>query len=180
MLVFLDFEASSLNKQSYPIEVGWVFEDGTGESHLIRPAAGWTDWDDEAEAMHGISLAQLASEGKPVGAVCERVVGLFEGNTVLASAPSWDGHWLSMLLRAAGKPRHLVRLRDSEEAFIEAAHRGLDPAADPGAIAGLIAEARTIVEAAPTEHRALADARREREIWLTVRELARQSRTKPN
>ena len=26
MLVFLDFEASSLGKRSYPIEVGWVFE----------------------------------------------------------------------------------------------------------------------------------------------------------
>ena len=40
MLVFLDFEASSLGKRSYPIEVGWVFEDGRSEAHLIRPAPG--------------------------------------------------------------------------------------------------------------------------------------------
>ncbi|MFT3810039.1 MAG: hypothetical protein QM698_08990 [Micropepsaceae bacterium] len=31
MLAFLDFEASSLSDNSYPIEVAWIFEDGTGE-----------------------------------------------------------------------------------------------------------------------------------------------------
>lgn len=34
MLVFLDFEASSLGKRSYPIEVAWVVEDGRSEAHL--------------------------------------------------------------------------------------------------------------------------------------------------
>jgi hypothetical protein len=50
MLAFLDFEASSLGKKSYPIEVAWVFEDGTSESHLIKPAPEWTDWDPAAQA----------------------------------------------------------------------------------------------------------------------------------
>jgi hypothetical protein len=36
--VFLDFEASSLRKNGFPIEIGWVFENGAAESHLIRPA----------------------------------------------------------------------------------------------------------------------------------------------
>lgn len=45
MVVFLDFEASSLAKLSYPIEVAWVFEDGASETHLIQPAPQWTDWD---------------------------------------------------------------------------------------------------------------------------------------
>jgi hypothetical protein len=40
MIVFLDFEASSLARHSYPIEVAWVFEDGASEAHLIRPAPG--------------------------------------------------------------------------------------------------------------------------------------------
>jgi hypothetical protein len=53
MKVFLDFEASSLSDRSYPVEVAWVFQDGRSESHLIRPATEWTDWDDEAEAIHG-------------------------------------------------------------------------------------------------------------------------------
>jgi hypothetical protein len=38
MRTFLDFEASSLSDESYPVEVAWVFEDGHAESHLIRPA----------------------------------------------------------------------------------------------------------------------------------------------
>ena len=38
MIVFLDFEASSLSDDSYPIEVGWAGEDGSTEQHLIRPA----------------------------------------------------------------------------------------------------------------------------------------------
>ncbi|WP_171905933.1 hypothetical protein [Sphingobium phenoxybenzoativorans] len=55
MLVFLDFEASSLAKRSYPIEVGWVFEDGSSAAYLIRPAPDWTDWDAGAAAIHGIA-----------------------------------------------------------------------------------------------------------------------------
>ena len=43
----------------------------------------------------------------------------YQGHDLLASAPSWDGKWLSALLRAAGLPRHSLRLRDSDEAMRE-------------------------------------------------------------
>lgn len=43
MVVFLDSEASSLDRKGFPIEVAWVFENGDEESHLIRPAEGWTE-----------------------------------------------------------------------------------------------------------------------------------------
>lgn len=162
MFVFLDFEASSLSKQSYPIEVGWVREDGTGESHLIRPAPGWTEWDERAAAVHGITREQLQREGEPHEQVCARLLAVFEQNVVLASAPSWDGHWLSMLLRASGHPRHLVRLQDTDVAFAAAAEaRGGDGAAR-------IAAARARIDALPVGHRALADARREWAIWHAI------------
>lgn len=65
MLVFLDFEASSLSKQSYPIEVAWVFEDGRSEEYLIRPAPIWTDWDSAAEARRARALPIRAdNEGR--------------------------------------------------------------------------------------------------------------------
>ena len=121
MRVFLDFEASSLSKASYPIEIGWVFEDGTAEGHLIQPAPAWTEWDERVAAIHRISREQLLAEGKPHDEVCRRMVEVLTGHTLYASAPSWDGRWLSVLLRAAGFPRHLLRLRDSDEAFVEAA-----------------------------------------------------------
>jgi hypothetical protein len=98
--------------------------------------------------------------------VCAQLVGLFSDSVVHASAPSWDGHWLSMLLRAAGRPRHLLRLRDSEEAFFAAARQRLGPAADEAAIVGRVAAARARVDAQPATHRALADARREWQIWV--------------
>ncbi len=169
MRVFLDFEASSLSKRSYPIEVGWVAEDGAGEAHLIRPAPGWTDWDASAEAVHGISRGQLNNEGEPHEAVCARLIELFEGNLVHAGAPSWDGHWLSMLLRGAGKPRHLLRLADTEAAFVAAARDRLGQGAVEVAIADLIARARAKVDGTPAAHRALEDARRDWRIWREIR-----------
>jgi len=163
--VFLDFEASSLSKQSYPIEVGWMHEDGTGEAHFIRPARDWTEWDVSAEAVHHISRQMLATEGEPHRQVCTRMLALFETGTVLASAPSWDGHWLSMLLRASGLPRHLHRLQDTEVAFLEAARA---KTADETQAAAMIASARAKIDAQVAGHRAEADARREWSIWRTI------------
>lgn len=169
MRVFLDFEASSLSKKnSYPIEVGWVFEDGRETEYLIRPAPAWTEWDPAAEAVHGISRETLLREGTPHEIVCDRLVAALGDDVIYASSPSWDGHWLSMLLRAAGRPRHLMRLRDSEEAFVEAARGHLGATASPEAVSAMIARARTAAGEGPVTHRALADARREYRIWLAL------------
>src|SRR3954471_19777566 len=121
MRVFLDFEASSLARNGFPIEVGWVFENGEGEGHLIRPAPGWNDWDEKAEAIHHIAREMLLAEGRPHDWVANRMIHCLAGHDLYASAPSWDGKWLSALLRAAGLPRHSLRLRDSEIAQRECA-----------------------------------------------------------
>lgn len=169
--LFLDFEASSLSKDSYPIEVGWVFEDGSGDAALIRPVAAWTEWDELAEAIHHISRETLWREGQPVDAICARLIAFSQTLTLLASAPSWDGHWLSMLLRGAGRPRHLIRLEDTEIAFTAAARARLGAMATDDAVAALIASARALVDAQPPGHRALSDARREWQIWRTIEEM---------
>src|SRR5690242_16963242 len=119
MLAFLDFEASSLAERSYPIEVGWVFEDGAGEAHLIRPAPEWTDWSAAAQTIHGIDRADLLANGADHAAVARRMIEVLTGHTLCASAPSWDGKWLSTLLRAAGLPRHALRLRKTDEVLAE-------------------------------------------------------------
>jgi hypothetical protein len=171
MVAILDFEASSLSDDSYPIEVGWVLDDGSGEGMLIRPAPGWLEWDEAAAAIHGITRAELARDGVPYDQVCARIIGLFDaGHVLYASAPSWDGHWLSMLLRAAGRPRHLIRLRDTDELLIAAARARLGPGAADAEVAARIAEARACIETAPPAHRALADARREWAVWRDILE----------
>lgn len=177
MLVFLDFEASSLGKRSYPIEVGWVFEDGRSESCLIRPAPEWTDWDKEAEAIHKITRSELVAEGTPPDAVARRMIEALSGHDLLASAPSWDGKWLSTLLRAAGLPRHSLRLRDSDDALRETATAILASVIPPDRLDDAIAEvlAHTEVRAGHQPvHRALADAEDERARWLAVQATARR------
>ncbi len=177
MIAFLDFEASSLADTSYPIEVGWIFEDGQSEAHLIRPAPGWIDWDAAAEAIHGISRRELEAQGTDHAAVARRMLGVLGPHEVCASAPSWDGKWLSVLLRAAGLPRHALRLRDSDEILREAACAELRDAVPAEALDRTVADLVTRCEvgrkdAAPA-HRALADAEQERHRWLAVRSAAR-------
>ncbi|UYY57464.1 transcriptional regulator [Sphingomonas sp. S2-65] len=173
MIVFLDFEASSLSKHSYPIEVGWVFEDGRSEAHLIRPAPEWTEWDPASEAIHHIPRAQLERDGTPHDHVAARMIDMLAGHELFASAPSWDGKWLSTLLRAAGLPRHSLRLRDSDDLLLETAREALRPRVIAARLeeeaANLVALAQVRAADAPPAHRALADAAEERERWLAVR-----------
>ena len=175
MLVFLDFEASSLAKLSYPIEVAWVFEDGREESHLIRPATQWTDWDAAAEAIHHIPRARLETEGMPNDAVARRMIETLTGHDLFASAPSWDGKWLSALLRAAKVPRHALRLRDTEEAQRDTATAILRDVVPTELLGRAVAEVVTLAEVRDRDvpaHRALADARDEWERWCVVRRAA--------
>ncbi|SBV32325.1 conserved protein of unknown function [uncultured Sphingopyxis sp.] len=176
MRAFIDFEASSLGRRGYPIEVGWVLENGDEASFLILPLAKWTDWDSAAEAVHGISRAQLAAEGVPADIVANRLVDALQGHEVLASAPSWDGKWLSALLRAAELPRHAVRVLDTDTALAELAAALLAPVLPSGdvhrATRKILASAAERFAGQKPAHRALADAKRERERWLAVSDLA--------
>jgi hypothetical protein len=167
MHVFLDFEASSLADDSYPIEVGWVFEDGASGSRLIKPLPEWTDWDARAEGIHRISRVQLMVEGETPQAVAAHLMTIFAGHRLYASAPSWDGKWLSVLLRGGGFPRHALRLADTEEACVEAAFAVLGPARE-GMVLQIVQEAREAAARQAVAHRALADAEHERGIWLDV------------
>lgn len=180
MRVFLDFEASSLSKGSYPIEVGWAGEDGSAEAHLIRPVPEWTDWDASAEAIHKINRETLLTEGEPHDQVARRVLEALGHHDVYVTAPSWDGAWLSKLLRAAGLPRHAMRMQEADEAHVGVALEilGGDPA-DPFARAGaldLLFEARSRLSSGPPAHRALADAIQERAVFFEVRCLAKTRR----
>ena len=179
MIAFLDFEASSLARHSYPIEVAWVFEDGASETHLIRPAPGWDDWDSEAEAIHHIPRDLLLRDGTPHEALARHMVATLSGHDLTASAPSWDGKWLSALLRSAGLPRHALRLRDTDEVQREAICAILQGKSDDRRVDAEEVEALriTAIAALPkmaTAHRALADAQAERARWLAVCDAAQQ------
>ncbi|WP_043341959.1 3'-5' exonuclease family protein [Belnapia moabensis] len=173
MIIFLDFEASSLGKRGFPIEVGWAAEDGTEEGRLIRLAPGWEEWSTEAEGIHGITRDRLQREGRPHDEVARRMVETLTGHGLYASAPSWDGQWLSKLLRAAGLPRHALRLRDTDEAQQDTAlavlaRAGVPVGAQRGIVDGIREAVRQAATAEPPTHRAPEDARRELSLWRDV------------
>ncbi len=178
MLVFLDFEASSLSNHSYPIEVGWVFEDGRSNEYLIKPATNWTDWDLRAQAIHNIPRERLVREGVSHIEVARRMVADLADHDLLASAPSWDGKWLSALLRAANFPRGSLRLRDSDDAHRECATAILAPVVPAELLVPtvdqLLAHTEIRAPGQPPAHRALADAVEEQQRWLAIGAAARK------
>lgn len=103
-VIFLDIEASSLHPSlSYPIEIAWGNAVGPIESHLINPFAsmdGWTDWDPQAEALHGLSLDYLRRNGTTPHDVAEAICHSLEGKTVYTDAPEYDGFWVRRLIAA--------------------------------------------------------------------------------
>lgn len=168
MRVFLDFEASSLGKKSFPIEVAWIFEDGQSKSILVRPLPEWSDWSAEAESLHGISRERLETEGVSPETVAHQMLGALSGHELFASAPSWDGKWLSTLLRGGGLPRHALRLSRSDEMFVRVAKDILGTRYPDDRATELVAEIiRTTVHAVPV-HRALPDAGLELERYSRV------------
>jgi DNA polymerase III epsilon subunit-like protein len=174
-VAFLDFEASSLGKHGYPIEVAWVLATGEEESHLIQPAPSWVDWDTKAETIHGISRDLLKAEGHPVEEVAQRMVSILSSHCLYVTAPSWDGKWLSRLLRGAGLPRHALRLHDTELAHRRVVREVLLSSSVPAALHKSIMQSilsqaeQHDDELGPAVHRALADARREHRLWLDIR-----------
>lgn len=96
---FLDIEASSLDANSYPIEIGWSNPQGN-ESHLLNPYAveRWLDWDFCAQAVHGISRKLCRENGKHPTWVCQRLNRLFPpGSVIYADGGPFDQFWLDQL-----------------------------------------------------------------------------------
>ncbi|TMV05677.1 hypothetical protein FGK63_16695 [Ruegeria sediminis] len=106
-LAFIDFEASSLRRGSFPIEVGLACIEGSEirtASVLVRPAKHWnmSSWSLESQKLHGISRDLLESEGLDVQAVSNWLVAQIAGKVVVSDAPGHDQRWLDMLLKARG------------------------------------------------------------------------------
>jgi len=173
---FLDLEGSSLGRRSFPVEVAWVFEDGSEESHFIRPAPRWKQWEPAAQSLHQIPLDLLDANGSPVENVARRLVDELSDHEVYADAPTWDGDWLGILLRSAGLPGGALHLVDIDAGLEELAGAILAPSLPsseiPRATRRILADASARFAERPRAQRALADARLSRERWLAVSALA--------
>jgi len=114
MITIVDFEASGLEQQSYPIQVAW----NIGEevmSYLINPesTSGWAWWSKEAEAIHGIPRDFLVEHGRDVTEVAAIMHQQLAGWLVYSDAVSFDAFWYRRLFEAAGlDAEHLFEWRD--------------------------------------------------------------------
>lgn len=119
-VIFLDFEASSLMRGSFPIEVGWALPNGDVEAHLIVPAVGWTEWSPKSEAIHGLSLDYLIREGRPVAEVAARVLEVFSAPDAIVASdnPRWEQMWLNRLMRVADRADHGIHVQDAARIYV--------------------------------------------------------------
>lgn len=103
--IIVDIEASGFGANSYPIEVGLVFADGSRYCRLIKPAPEWRSWSDEAERVHGISKEVLAERGVPYVEVAKDLNRLLSGKIVYSDGWVVDEPWLITLFNRAGISR---------------------------------------------------------------------------
>jgi hypothetical protein len=97
----IDIEASGFGRHSYPIEVGYVREDGQAWCSLVRPAEDWLHWDPEAEQVHGIQRHQLLEHGRSVHEVAQRLNQDLAGQVLYCDGWAHDYAWLARLFEAA-------------------------------------------------------------------------------
>lgn len=96
---FVDFEASGIAPDSYPIEIAVVSMDAEYQA-LIRPVYYWTHWSWDAQDMHGISREALL-DGLEPGIIAAQLNATFSGAKLCSDSPQ-DGFWLETLYEAAG------------------------------------------------------------------------------
>ncbi|MGR6496937.1 hypothetical protein IYR97_08020 [Pseudomonas fulva] len=96
---FVDFEASGIAPDSYPVEIAVVHPGGEYQA-LIKPVRYWQHWSYDAQDMHQISRDQLMAEGKPAATVAQELNELFAGLYLVSDAGE-DSYWLEALYEAA-------------------------------------------------------------------------------
>lgn len=153
---FIDVEASGFGRGSWPIEVGFVRSDRQPVCTLVRPATGWTHWDVQAQAVHGIDPLLLQRHGRPVPEVAELLNRHLAGQRVYCDGWAQDYAWLARLFDEAERPM-AFSLHHVRELLDETQARRWGSACDA---------ARTALRL--QRHRASNDARVMQNAWLLL------------
>ncbi len=107
MNIFIDFEASSLRPESWPIEIGLAWLEGRKvvvKSRLITPRVEWdpNDWDPKSEKVHGLQYSTVTTSGSGADEVSDWLLDIVQENALISDAPDFDQRWLDRLLSRPG------------------------------------------------------------------------------
>ncbi len=127
---------------------------GAPQAMLIKPDDSWPldQWDENAQALHGVAYDELVASGAEAGEVCEMLNSVLAGRTVYSDAPDWDGFWFYRLFQAGGI-RQAFSVRDFFDVFRTMAPEVIDEIVD---------EAN---RTAPRAHRAIPDVLHMRALY---------------
>lgn len=158
--IILDIEASGFGKDSYPIEIGFVSEQGEAWCALIKPAEQWRHWDERAARMHLITRENLLTHGKSIVSVAQELNDRLQNTIVYTDGWIHDFIWLARLFDEANMRPHF-KLQDLREM--------LSPAQE---VRWEAAKSQILLEMNEARHRASTDARLIQLTWLRTREEA--------
>lgn len=158
-LVFIDAEASGLERGSWPIEIGIAEAclDGSVrvQSNLIRPHPSWPEelWSSASAQVHGIPRSRLDS-AHPAEIIAAEYIELMAGKTLVSHAPEFDGPWLEMLA-ATISPTETFRMVGINTVIAQFGFTG-------------IKRAFNFLNTMPPPHRAGEDAARLARAWVAA------------
>lgn len=113
-MYIIDFEASGLGKNSYPIEVAWGDGRHPATSFLLNPERmnNWTDWDPRSMEFHRIPRDELIRKGEDPKRVAEKMVKELAGKTLYSDEPRYDNMWKDRLLKDCGYDPELIQIKN--------------------------------------------------------------------
>ncbi|MGY0484315.1 3'-5' exonuclease [Endobacter medicaginis] len=98
-VAFLDFEASGLSYDSYPISVGVCFLHSHSTFYrVIRPHTRWTHWDPAAESIHGLGRDWIEIHGQAADQVARELLEWLDGSEIFVDLSTMDGFWFERLV----------------------------------------------------------------------------------
>lgn len=116
-MVVIDFEASGLHENSFPIEVAWVGDQTKLSNYVIAPLDRWNEpklWCEKAEAIHQFSYESLSETGIAAEAVANYLLNALTNESIYSDNPSFDQRWLNELMSKTGV-KHNIQLQDLHE-----------------------------------------------------------------
>lgn len=99
-VIFVDVEASTLDTDTFPIEIGWSVDDEQDPpSFLIKPAPGWdsTDAYQAGKACHGIPYVDLVAKGVHLLDIPGCLDKAWAGAILVSDNPQFDQNWVAQV-----------------------------------------------------------------------------------